>query len=69
MRLHLETHPRRIASLYGITTQHVRDIWREHVTSQVLTSEALMALRNRMVQMAVPLHGPLAHITVHGDDS
>lgn len=57
VRLHLETHPKRIAALYDISAQHVRRIWSDHV-SYILTTSALDVLRRRMVQTAVPLHGP-----------
>lgn len=65
VRLHLETHPRRVGQLYNISTQRVRDIFRNHVTYHVLTTEALTALRHRMVQAAVPLHGANADVIVN----
>lgn len=69
MRLHLETHPRRAAPLFGITPQHMRDIWREHLQSEMAGGhEALQALKERLVQMTMPLHGSNAAVIVYGED-
>lgn len=63
MRLHLETHPGRVARLYGVTGQYVRLLWREHLMGELLSAEhALEVLRERLVQATVPKHGSFATI-------
>ena len=48
MYLHSETHPARIARLYGIGVRHVRQLWADHMQWESATpEEALLALRDR----------------------
>lgn len=59
MRLHLETHPWRVGKIFGVTGQYVRQLWRDHLGAEMCSEkEALGALRERLVQSAVPVHGP-----------
>lgn len=60
MRLHLETHPARVALLYGISAQYVRRLWREFLTSEMSTThQAFIALHERLtpVTRSIPDQG------------
>lgn len=58
MRLHLETHPARVGRLFGVTSQYVRQLWRQHLTCEMASNQqALGALKERLVQSTVPLYG------------
>lgn len=68
MRLHLETHPRRVAPLFGVSVSHMRLLWRQYLICEMASSgDALDALRERLVQLTMPRHGSNAKVIVHGE--
>jgi hypothetical protein len=48
MRLHHETHPARVALLYGITRRYVYYLWDEHVEFEFSFPDALRVLMGRV---------------------
>lgn len=68
MRLHLETHPRRVGVLFGLKPNYVRQIWREHLNREMGTvHDAMQSLKERLVQLTAPIRGVNAKVIVHGD--
>ncbi len=51
MQLHVETHPERVARVFGVTGRYIRQQWHAHAVSEMATTqEALKMLRTYLAR-------------------